>query len=98
MDTVIITKRLPQSLKNGKKNLNLLAWKSFLRIILNLFDIWEFEGKYYEITTNIGIRIAGKRNLAYLDMLKNSDTAMYQVKDSGKNNFRFYDSEKLSQI
>jgi len=51
-----------------------------------------------QITASIGISIAEKRNLAYLDMLKNSDTAMYQVKDSGKNNFRFYDSEKLSQI
>jgi len=51
-----------------------------------------------QITASIGISIAEKRNLAYLDMLGNSDIAMYQVKDSGKNNFRFYVSEELSRI
>ena len=49
-----------------------------------------------QITASIGISIAEKRNLPHLDLVKNSDTAMYQVKDSGKNNFRFYDSEELS--
>ena len=49
-----------------------------------------------QITASIGISIAEKRNLPQLDLVKNSDTAMYQVKDSGKNNFRFYDSEELS--
>jgi diguanylate cyclase (GGDEF)-like protein/PAS domain S-box-containing protein len=48
-----------------------------------------------QITASIGISIAEKRNLPHLDLLKYSDAAMYQAKDSGKNNFRFYDLEKL---
>jgi diguanylate cyclase (GGDEF)-like protein/PAS domain S-box-containing protein len=49
-----------------------------------------------QITASIGISMAEKRNLAFLDLVKNSDSAMYQVKDRGKNNFRFYDLEELS--
>jgi diguanylate cyclase (GGDEF)-like protein/PAS domain S-box-containing protein len=49
-----------------------------------------------QITASIGISIAEKRNLPHLDLLKYSDAAMYQAKDSGKNNFRFYDLEELS--
>jgi len=49
-----------------------------------------------QITASVGISIAEKRNLPDLDLLKNSDAAMYQAKDSGKNNFKFFDSEELS--
>ena len=51
-----------------------------------------------QITASVGISIAEKRNLPELDLLKNSDVAMYQAKDSGKNNFKFFDSEELSDI
>jgi len=51
-----------------------------------------------QITASVGISIAEKRNLPNLDLLKNSDAAMYQAKDSGKNNFKFFDSEELSDI
>lgn len=51
-----------------------------------------------QITASVGISIAEKRNLPHLDLLKNSDAAMYQAKDSGKNNFKFFDSEELSDI
>lgn len=45
----------------------------------------------FEITASIGIQIAEKRNLPAVDLLKHSDYAMYQAKDSGKNDYRFYD-------
>ena len=47
----------------------------------------------FEITASIGIQIAEKGNLPAVDLLKHSDYAMYQVKDSGKNDYRFYDQE-----
>ena len=47
---------------------------------------------HIQITASIGIHVAEKRNLPYVDLLKSSDYAMYQVKDSGKNDFRFYES------
>lgn len=46
-----------------------------------------------EITASIGINIADNQNLPYVEHLKNSDYAMYQVKESGKNDFRFFDPE-----
>ncbi len=51
-----------------------------------------------QITASVGISIDEKRNLPDLDLLKNSDAAMYQAKHSGKNNFKFFDSEELSDI
>jgi len=44
-----------------------------------------------QITASVGISIAEKRDLPDLDLLKNSDTAMYRAKDIGKNNFQFFD-------
>lgn len=44
-----------------------------------------------QITASVGISIAEKRNLPYLDLLKNSDAALYRVKECGKNNFQFFD-------
>lgn len=49
-----------------------------------------------QITASVGISIAEKRDLPDLDLLKNSDVAMYQAKDSGKNNFKFFHSEELA--
>lgn len=49
-----------------------------------------------QITASVGISIAEKRDLPDLDLLKYSDAAMYQVKDSGKNNFKFFHSEELA--
>ena len=51
------------------------------------------ENHSIEITASIGINIADNQNLPYVELLKNSDSAMYQVKESGKNDFRFYDPE-----
>jgi diguanylate cyclase (GGDEF)-like protein/PAS domain S-box-containing protein len=45
-----------------------------------------------QVTASIGIHIEEKRNLPYVDLLKSSDYAMYQVKDSGKNGFQFFES------
>ena len=50
----------------------------------------------FEITASIGIQLAEKRNLPAVDLLRQSDYAMYQVKDSGKNGYRFYDPKLQS--
>ena len=51
------------------------------------------ENHSIEITASIGINIAENQNLPYMELLRNSDYAMYQVKDSGKNDYRFFDPE-----
>jgi len=52
-----------------------------------------FDGQQIHITASIGINISEKSKLSETDLVKTSDTAMYQVKEDGKNDFRFYDTE-----
>lgn len=73
----------------NKKDVSKIAEKLLKNISLPL----QLGEKTIQITASIGINIAEKRNLPYVDLLKSSDYAMYQVKDSGKNAFRFYDSD-----
>lgn len=42
-------------------------------------------------SASIGISLYPNDGLSYDSLLKNSDTAMYKVKNSGKNNFLFYE-------
>ena len=50
----------------------------------------------FQITASIGIQIDEKGNLSAADLLKQSDHAMYQVKDSGKNDYRFFETDSPS--
>ena len=63
------------------------------KLLNNISQPLLVENHSIEITASIGINIAEDENSPYLDLLKNSDSAMYQVKDSGKNDFRFFDPE-----
>jgi diguanylate cyclase (GGDEF)-like protein len=63
------------------------------KLLSNISDPLLIENHSIEITASIGINIADNRNLPYVELLKNSDYAMYQVKDSGKNDFRFFEPE-----
>jgi len=51
------------------------------------------EDHQIQITASIGINISERADLPNIDLVKTSDTAMYQVKERGKNDFRFYDKE-----
>ena len=73
---------------HNKEDVSKIAEK-LLKTISNSMHI---DDTHIQITASIGINIAEKRNLPYVDLLKSSDFAMYQVKDSGKNDFRFYES------
>lgn len=66
------------------------------KLLNNIYLPIQLGDLYIQITASIGISIAERRNLPHLDLLKYSDAAMYQVKDSGKNNFRFYHSDELA--
>jgi GGDEF domain-containing protein len=61
------------------------------KLLNNIYHPIRIGDHSIQITASVGISIAEKRNLPYLDLLKNSDAAMYRVKDSGKNNFQFFD-------
>ena len=72
---------------HSKEDVSKIADK-LLKAISNSMQIDDI---HIQITASIGINISEKRNLPLVDLLKSSDFAMYQVKDSGKNDFRFYE-------
>ncbi len=52
-------------------------------------------GEEYRVTASIGISTYPQDGLDEQTLTKNADTAMYQAKESGKNNYQFF-SEKLN--
>ena len=61
--------------------------ENILRAFHKPFDIG---GSEVPITASIGISVYPKDGLDAATLQRNSDTAMYRVKNSGKNNFRCY--------
>ena len=68
------------------------------KLLNNIYIPIQIGDHCIQITASVGISMAEKRNLPDLDLLKNSDAAMYRAKSSGKNNFQFFDYEELSDI
>lgn len=62
-----------------------------LAAVARPFDLF---GQEFCVTASIGISIYPHDGLDEQTLTKNADIAMYQAKDDGKNNFKFY-SEKL---
>jgi len=73
---------------SNKSNVSRVAEKLVERIT-HPFRVGEH---LIQITASIGINITEKSNLSDVDLVKTSDTAMYQVKADGKNDFRYYET------
>jgi len=58
----------------------------------------QYETHEMHITASIGITIYPFDDVEPENLLRNADTAMYQAKQAGKNNFRFYTAEMNSVI
>ncbi len=54
---------------------------------------YQIAGRELHITTSIGISIYPDDGLTVADLTKNADAAMYQAKEQGRNNYRYYTSE-----
>ncbi|MDF2859285.1 MAG: GGDEF-domain containing protein, partial [Neobacillus sp.] len=68
--------------------------KNIAKIILEKFQNPFLVNDYEAIVTpSIGISILPKSRCNTGDLFKHADAAMYLAKESGKNNFRFYNSE-----
>ncbi len=72
-----------------KSNINTIAEKVIQRIS-NPFDIGN---ELVNISVSIGISCTEKYKLPEVDLIKTSDMAMYQVKEAGKNAFRYFEKE-----
>ncbi len=64
------------------------------KVISRISDPFQIQDQTILITVSIGISFSEKGNVVEFDLMKTSDAALYKVKEDGKNNFRFYDSEK----
>jgi diguanylate cyclase (GGDEF)-like protein/PAS domain S-box-containing protein len=54
---------------------------------------YQIAGRELHVTTSIGISIYPDDGLTVADLTKNADAAMYQAKEQGRNNYRYYTSE-----
>jgi diguanylate cyclase (GGDEF)-like protein/PAS domain S-box-containing protein len=54
---------------------------------------YKIAGRELHITTSIGISIYPEDGKTVADLTKNADAAMYQAKEQGRNNYRYYTSE-----
>ncbi len=68
---------------------------AILAVILKPYAI---HGEVLNISTSLGIAIYPDDGEDYQTLLKNSDTAMYQAKENGRNGFRFFHQEMEDSI
>jgi diguanylate cyclase (GGDEF)-like protein len=71
---------------NGARDTEVIA-KSILDVVREPFT---FSGHQIAVTTSIGITIYPSDNSNTSALVKNADIAMYQAKESGRNNFKFF--------
>lgn len=65
--------------------------KQFVEWLSSSFETpFEVEGKHFTITCSIGISMYPKDGIDADRLLRNADTALYQVKAKDKNGYRFY--------
>lgn len=60
------------------------------RIIETIRQPWILQGIEFHITVSIGVAVYPRDGDDIETLLKNADTAMYRVKEGGKNNYQFY--------
>ena len=58
----------------------------------------ELEGRELRLTASIGASVFPRDSRDAPLLLRNADTAMYQAKESGRNNFQFYSSEMNARM
>jgi diguanylate cyclase (GGDEF)-like protein len=56
------------------------------------------DGRQVNVTTSIGITFYPTDNNDTVRLLKNADIAMYQAKDSGRNNFKFFTERMHTEL
>ncbi|MFZ6773866.1 EAL domain-containing protein [Undibacterium sp. SXout7W] len=75
--------------ENSGDDASLIATK-----ILKIFSISQVVGKHaLHVTTSIGISIFPNDGENAEELIKNADTAMYQAKERGRNNYQFFKKE-----
>ena len=72
-----------------------IAAQRCLDALMAPFDL---EGRDIDITTSIGISLFPDDGDTLEALVKNADTAMYQAKESGRNQFRFFEAAMNARV
>jgi len=74
------------------KNCNEMGASELANETMNIINkTWNIEGYEFNISCSIGIAIYPQDGADINKLLMNADSAMYQAKEQGKNQFKFYD-------
>ncbi|WP_249435824.1 EAL domain-containing protein [Paenibacillus sp. Marseille-Q4541] len=68
------------------------------RLLMTLGQPYYLNDNEYYVTASIGIAVYPGHGIDAVQLLRNADMAMYEVKKQGKNGFLFFSSEMNSQI
>jgi diguanylate cyclase (GGDEF)-like protein len=74
------------------------AMTTAVKVIEMLSSPFEVSGLEMLVTCSLGIALYPDDGLDFDTLLKNADVAMYRAKDSGRNAFRFYQTEMLGEV
>ena len=91
---VILLTEIGDNLENSVNDATLIAEK-LLKEIARPYTI---EGHEIRSTTSMGISIFPTQHESADDILRQADTAMYQAKDAGRNNFKFFSPSMQQKV
>jgi len=69
--------------------------QKILEAFTTKFDV---EGHYLHVSASIGISLYPSDGQESVTLIRNADAAMYKAKDSGRNNFQFYESDITDRV
>jgi len=81
---------LPYLDNNKEKSLEDVALVAD-RVLSSLETVFVGDDFQHRVTASIGITMFRGKNISPEELLKQADSAMYQAKNSGRNNFKFFD-------
>ncbi|WP_284036458.1 PAS domain S-box protein [Neobacillus sp. 114] len=70
------------------------AYRVAERILRSLQESWQIDEHIFQTTSSIGIAFYPKDGITFHELMKHADTALYQAKEDGRNNYKAYKSEK----
>ncbi len=69
--------------------------KGILNVVAEPFNV---DGREIQVTTSIGITVYPNDNSNVETLVKNADIAMYQAKEKGRNNFKFFTEDMHREL